>query len=150
MAPNVDKSADRSRIVAVNYGERSAGEWIARSFSFSDFAASGDTLDVIVLPANSFLAELYYVPKTVWNGTPVLSVGDSSGANYFTTAQLTETDAALVSSMNAPDAGGSYALKGAMPFYAAADKIRVTLTWSSTPTAGEGLLLACIVEVPSY
>ncbi|KKL53014.1 hypothetical protein LCGC14_2279660, partial [marine sediment metagenome] len=57
---------------------------------------------------------------------------------------------ALVSSMNAPDTTGSYALKGALPFYAAADQIRVTFTWSSTPTAGEGALLFCITEVPSF
>lgn len=147
---NIDKSADRTRIVPVNYGERSGGEWFFRSFTYADFVASGDTLDLIVLPANSFLRELYYVPKVVFNGTPVLSVGDSSGINYMSTSELTEDDAALVSSMNAPDAGASYPKKGALPFYATADKLRVKLSWSSPPTTGEGGMLGCISEIPSY
>lgn len=147
---NVDISTDRTRIIPVNFGEHALGQWVGRSFTYADFAASADTLDLIDIPANSFIAEMYYVPKVAFDGTPVLSVGDSSGANYMATGELTEDNVALVSSMNAPDAAGSYALKGAMPFYAAADQIRVTFTWSTTPTAGEGMIIALIVEVPSY
>ena len=148
--PNVEAANDPARIVPVNFGEHSLGKWVCASFSYTDFVSSADTLDLITIPANSFIAEMYYVPKVVWDGTPVLSVGDSSGANYMATAELTETSLTLASSMNAPNAAGSYALIGALPFYASADEIRVTLTWGSTPTAGEGALIVLIVEVPSY
>ncbi len=147
---NVDQSNDRTRILPVDFGEGAVGKWVARSFTYADFASSGGTIDLIDLPANSFVAEMYYVPKVAFDGTPVLSVGDEDGANFMATTELTEDSLVLVSDMMSPDATGSYALKGARPFYASANHIRVVFTWSGTPTAGEGCIIACIVEVPSY
>ncbi len=148
---NLDKSADRSRIVPVNWGERSLGNWVARSFKYSDFAATGGTVDVIDIPANSFVAECYYVPKVVFNGTsPELLVGDETSAYYVATTEMDADSVILAADMMAPDATPAYVLKTARPFYASADHIRVTFTYSGTPTTGEGCIIACIVTVPSY
>ena len=148
----VDISNDRTRILPVDFGEGALGKWVARSFKYSDFAGSGDTLDLIDIPANSFIAEMYYVPKTVFNGTtPIVTIGDESDeVEYLTTNELTETDAALVSDMKSPDATGTYTLVGARPFYASANHLRAKFTFSGTPTTGEGTVIACIVTVPSY
>ncbi len=149
---NVDKSDDRSRITSVDYGERPVGYWVARSFTYADFPTSADTIDLIDIPANSFIAEMYYVPKVVFNGTtPIVTTGDESyEVEYITTNELTETDVTLVSDMKSPDATGTYTLVGARPFYGSANHIRVKFTFSGTPTTGEGVVIACIVTVPSY
>ncbi len=150
---NVDTSVLKGRQVPVNWGERDVGNWVARSFTYADFASSGNTIDLIDLPINSFVAELYFAVKTIFDGTPVLTIGDEDGANYMGANDMTEGSggAALVADMNAVDAGGSFAAVGARPFYADANNhIQVAFSWSTTPTAGEACVIACIVEVPSY
>lgn len=150
---DIDMSAYKGRIVPVNWGERDVGNWVARSFTYNDFASSGNTIDLIDLPANSFVAELYFVVKTIFNGTPVILIGDEDGATYMGANDITEGSgaAALVADMMAVDVGAAYTLKGARPFYADANNhIQVTFSWSQTPTAGEACVIACIVEVPSY
>lgn len=149
---NVDFSSDRSRIVPVDYGERSVGYWVSRSFKYSDFGSSADTINLIDIPKNSFIAEMYYVPKTVFNGsTPKVMIGDESDAvEYLTTDELEETDVELVSDMKSPNATGTYVLKGVRPFYGSADHIRAKFTYGGTPTTGEATVIVCIVTVPSY
>ncbi len=148
-----DLSNDTSRIVPVDYGERARGEWIARSFTYADFTSTADTINLIDIPANSFVAEMYYVPKVVFNGTtPQLMIGDEDNDDeYMAVDEVTEDDVELASDMMAPDATGTYALKNGRRFYAAANHVRVRFDWASgTPTTGEGCVIACIVEVPSY
>lgn len=152
-AGTVDVSDDPSRIVAVNWGERDGGNWVARSFTYADFASSTNTLDLIDIPANSFIAELYYVPKVVWNGTsPQLTVGDTDDPiEYITTDELTETSVVLVSDMMAVDGAGTYTLKAARPYFSSSGShIQARFDFSGTPTTGEGCVIACIITVPGY
>lgn len=153
-AGTVDVSAAKGRIVAVDYGERSAGNWVARSFTYADFAVTTNTLDLIDLPANSFIAEMYLVIKTAFNAgsSNALAIGDTASAEYILTAGIDESSTALVGDLKAVDSLAAYALKGARPFYAdATSHIQVTYTFTGTaPSAGEACVIACIVEVPSY
>ncbi len=145
----VDLSTDRTRIKPVNWGERGLGEWIARKFTYADFAASADIINLIPMPANSFVASLLMVIQTAFDGTPVLVVGDGNTADgYGVSGEIEETNAALVSDLFAPDATGAFVLKTARPFYTSADTIDVKFSWSTTPTAGVATLIAQIVTVP--
>lgn len=151
-AGTIDVSVLKERIVPVDYGERARGEWVARSFTYADFPSSTDTIDLIDLPASSFIAEMYYVPKVVFNGgTPQLMIGDEDNDDeYIAIDECTEDDVTLVSDMMANDGTGTYALINGRRFYATANHVRVKFDYTGTPTTGEGCVIACIVEVPSY
>jgi len=145
----VDKTEDRSRIKPVNYGERNVGYLDARTFTYADFAASGDKLQLIEIPANSFVNNVWLLPTTAFDGTPVIKVGDGNSVDgYLAAGDLDETSVVLVGCFNAADTAGGYAAKSARPFYASADTIDITFTWSSTPTAGAAVLIAEIVTIP--
>ena len=145
----VDKTEDRRRIKPVNYGERNVGYIDARTFTYADFASSGDILQLIEIPANSFVNNVWLVPTTAFNGTPVVTVGDGNDADgYLAAADLDETGVVLVGCLSAADNGAAYGLKTARPFYAAADTLDITFAWSSTPTAGAAVLIAEIVTIP--
>jgi len=147
---NVDKSTDRSRILPLNWGERAFGYMDCRKLLYSDFAASGDTVDLIDLPANSVLVSLMVVTKTAFNGTsPVLIFGDSTDPDGYLASGEVEEAAVMASPMDAADVAAAYAVKAARPVYTSAAHIRATFTYSGTPTAGEAWVIAQILELPS-
>jgi len=154
---NVDKTGLGDRIVPLNQGERAAGYIDARKFTYADFSSSGDSIDLIELPANCFVARLWVVVKTAFNGTPVLIVGDSDASasvsdadGYLKSGEIEETSA-IVSMADTSDGLGAYTIKGGKrPLYTTAGQhLRVGFSWSSTPTAGEAYLVAEIVGIPS-
>jgi len=127
------------------------GNIVARRFVHSDFAATGDCVKLIPIPANSFVKELYFhVEEGFVGGTVVLIVGDDADPNgYLVDTEITEGTLNLVSSITMTAAAGAYlAATGARPFYTAADTIDVELAFSSATTAGIGVIIAEIVTIP--
>lgn len=148
---DVDKSTSSSndRIVPVNYGEHGSGITLSRFVLFSDYAASGDVVNLIAVPANSFVSRMYAVVEEAFDGTPVLTVGDDNTSNgYFADGDIAETAVNTVADLNAPDNTGAFALKGARPQYTSADTIDVTFAWSTTPTVGRLELIVELVTIP--
>ena len=147
----LDRSTDvyADRQIATNFGEHGLGITISRKVSYSDFAASGDVVKVITIPANSFVANLYAFVKTAWDGTAVLIVGDGNTTNgYMVDTEINEPTINTLNDLNATSAAGAFAALAARPFYTTADTIDVTLTWSTTPSAGVLYLIAEIVTIP--
>lgn len=144
----VDKSTDESRTKAMNYGERSFGHVLARKFTFADFAASADVLELIPVEIGEFVKSLGVLVTTVFDGTPVLLVGDGNTANgYLASGEINE-EALNFSDMGAADVAAAFAVKGARPVYTVADTIDVKFSWSTTPTTGEAVLIAEIAKAP--
>ncbi len=150
----VDLTGDRSRIKPVDYGERSAGNWIARRFVHTDFVTTGDTVSLITIPANSFVAHVFlHIEEAFAGGTVTLKVGDDTQAEgYLLNTDIGAATAGnvvnTVADMHSPDATGVYALVTARPFYTSADTIDVDLAFNSATTAGIGVLIAEIVTIP--
>jgi len=145
----VDKSTDPLYQVAANYGEVGFGVSLCRKVSFSDFAASGDAVKLIPIPANSFVATLYARVVTAFDGTAVLTVGDDADPNgYIVDTEIAETSINTMTSIDSTSAAGAYTVLGARPFYTTADAIEVQLDWSTTPSVGELQLIAQIVTIP--
>ena len=146
---NVDKTGLGNRIVPINQGERAAGRVEARKFLYSDFSSSGDVVQLIDVPANSYVARLWVKVTTAFDGTsPVLIVGDGDDPNGYLAAGEIEETAVSVNPMDAADVAAAYAVKVARPFYTSADTIDITFTYSGTPTTGEAVLIVEIVEIP--
>ena len=150
----VDLSADTSRLKAVDYGERSMGNILSAVVKYSDFVASTDAVKLIPVPANSFVCSLYFIVTTAFDGTSVLIVGDDEDPNgYLVAGEIPETDTTVAADAVAANAAGLYVVKSddstsGRRFYTSADTIDVELSWSSAPTAGEGVLIVELVTVP--
>lgn len=149
MATTVDYSTKQDRIAPVNFGERGMGCVVARKFTHADFAASGDTIKLIPIPANSFIKHAVVLITTAFDDTPTLTVGDGDDPNgYLQAIDIDATDVELIGDTGCVDSLAAYLLKLARPFYLAADTLDITKTDAASPTAGEGVLIAEIVTVP--
>lgn len=150
MATTVDLSTLQARIAPVDWGERAMGQIIARKFTHADFAASGDTISLIPIPANSFIKRVVMVITIAFDDTPTLTVGDGDDPDgYLQAIDIAATSITEVGDSGCVDSLAAYLLKLARPFYAAADTLDVTKTDAASPTAGEAILIAEIVTVPS-
>lgn len=150
---DVNKTADRARQVAVDWGERSLGNWVAAEFYYTDFAVTADIVNLITIPANSFVARVLLVIEIAFvGGTVSITVGDDSDAEGY----LEEADVGASTAGNVvntvPDSHGNvvaaYENKAARPFYTSADTLDVLCNFSSALTAGKATLIAEIVTVP--
>ena len=149
MADTVDLSTKQDRLAPVNYGERGMGVVIARKFTHADFAASGDTINLIPIPANSFVKRVVVIITTAFDDTPTLTVGDGDDPDgYLQAIDIDATSITELGDSGCVDSLAAYLLKLARPFYAAADTLDITKTDAASPTAGEGVLIAEIVTVP--
>jgi len=145
----VDLTTDNTAQVAANFGEHGTGITISRQCSFSDFAASGDDVQLIAVPENSFVAQMYTRVVEAFDGTSVLIVGDDNTTNgYAVDGDIAETSINTVHNCFCADATGQFVVKGATPFYTSDDTIDVLLTWSTTPTVGILQVVAVIVTIP--
>jgi hypothetical protein len=106
-------TADRSRQVSVDWGERSMGNVVAAKVKHSDFVTTGDTVDLITIPASSFIANLYFVVTEVWvGGTVVLTVGDDNDPNgYLVDGEISEAEIDKAADISSSDAAGLFCVK---------------------------------------
>ena len=151
---DVDITGKTERQVSVDYGERSLGNWVAREFYYTDFVTTGDSVNVITIPANSFVANVFLVIEEAFvGGTVTITVGDDNDAEGY----LEETDIGAATAGNVvntvPDGRAdaivaAFAQLGARPFYTSADTLDVLVAFSSAMTAGKITLIAEIVTVP--
>ncbi len=151
---DVDLTGKTERQVSVDYGERSLGNWVAMEFYYTDFVTTGDSVNCITIPANSFVASVYLVIEEAFvGGTVSLTVGDDSDAEGY----LEETDIGAATAGNVvntvPDGSAdaivaAYAQLGARPFYTSADTLDVLCNFNSPLTAGKITIIAQIVTVP--
>jgi len=156
MAATIDKTGLGDKIVPVNQGERSMGRIEARKFTYLDFKASGsfttgNVIQLIDIPANSFIREVILKVTTAFNAatTNVLLVGDGTDDDGYMASGEVEETAVKVSSNRANDVAGVYSVKSAGPFYTSADTLDVRYNFTGAdPTAGEAVLIAEIVTIP--
>lgn len=151
---DVDLTGKRDRLVPVDYGERSLGTWYAMEFLYTDFVTTGDSVNCITIPANSFVAHCFLVIEAAFvGGTVSLTVGDDNDAEGY----LEETDIGastagnvvnIVPDSSANDVAAAYVKKAAKPFYTSADTLDVLCNFSSALTAGKITIIAEIVTVP--
>lgn len=147
----VDKSTDVTRLENVDYGERPAGNWVCRNFTYADFAASADVLKLIVAPANSFVRNLVLIVTTAFDAgtTNKLDVGDGGDPNGYLIETEVDEGNASINDFHAANNTAAYALVSKVPRYATADTIDVVYTFTGTaPTAGVGLLMVELVTIP--
>ena len=149
----VDLTENRARLVPVDYGERSLGRWEAREFFYTDFAVTTDAVQLIEIPAYSFVANVFLVIEEAFvGGTVVLEVGDDDDPNGY----MLGTDVGAATAGNVVDTvpamqvdvTGAYAVKVKRPFYTSADTLDVELAFNSPLSAGKATLIAEIVTVP--
>ncbi len=153
---DVDLTADRSRQISVDYGERALGVMVAAKVKHDDFVTTGDAVNAITIPANSFLNNVYFLVTEAWvGGTVVLIVGDDEDPNgYIVAGEIPETDTTVIADARCANAAGLYIVKSddstsGRRFYTSADTLDVTFTFTAATTAGEGILIAEIVTIPN-